>query len=104
MADPRRGGNPPLEEAAAADFDADLTAERYYRGTIIKLHHGSQRGVIRSTSGRLIPFTFLFVEMFGSKRSFDDLHVGLEIGYDVSHTAHGLRASVLRIPDARPEP
>lgn len=88
-----RGGDEPV------DFEASLTRERYYRGTIIKLHHGSQRGVIRTTSGRLIPFTFLFVSMIGPKRSFNDLHVGLEVGFDVSNTSHGLRVSVLRIPD-----
>ncbi len=80
-------------------FGADLTKERYYRGTIVKLHEGSQRGVVRSSSGRRIPFSFMFVTMLGPHRAFSDLRAGMEIGYDVSHTAHGLRVSAIRIPD-----
>ena len=82
-----------------AGFGADLTKERYYRGTVVKLHEGSQRGVIRSSSGRKIPFSFMFLTMNGPHRLFADLRVGLEVGYDVSHTSNGLRVSTIRIPD-----
>ncbi len=95
--------NPPSSPPAAADavpveIEADLTPQRYYRGTIVKLQEGSQRGVIRSASGRLIPFSFLFLTMAGTEHKLSDLRLGMEVGYDVSHTAHGLRVSVIRIP------
>ena len=79
--------------------DPDESGDKYYRGTISKLQRGAGRGRIRSASGREIPFAFVFVTMVGPHRHFDDLHEGLEVGYDVSWTSKGLRVSVIRIPD-----
>lgn len=73
--------------------------EKYYRGIIHSLHRGSQRGTIRTASGRDLPFVFAFVTMVGARRRFEDLREGAEVGYDVSWTSHGLRVSVIRIPD-----
>ncbi len=75
------------------------TADKFYRGTVERLQRGSQRGIIRSHSGREIPFVFMHVSMVGPHRRFDDLRPGLEVGYDVSWTSNGLRVSVIRIPD-----
>jgi hypothetical protein len=80
-------------EAGAANHDA------YYRGRVIKLFRGAQRGVIRGRSGRDVPFAFAHVTMVGAHRRFEDLREGLEVGYDVSWTSRGLRVSVIRIPD-----
>jgi len=91
--------NEPKASAETLGFEADLTSDHYYRGTIVKLHEGSQRGVIRSASGRNIPFSFMFLSMRGPHRLASDLRVGMEVGYDVSHTSHGLRVSVIRLPD-----
>lgn len=88
---------PPTEVEESPEFEADLTPQRYYRGTIVKLQEGSQRGIVRSASGRLIPFSFMFLTMGGAHK-ISDLRLGMEVGYDVSHTAHGLRVSVIRIP------
>ena len=74
------------------------TAEKYYRGTIRGLQCGAQRGIIRSATGRNIPFVFAFLTMVGPQRRFDDLREGMEVGYDVSWTSRGLRVSVIRIP------
>jgi len=73
--------------------------ERFYRGNISRLSAGRQTGVVRSISGRDIPFIFAFVEMLGDRRRFEDLHIGTAVGYDVSWTSHGLRVSVMRILD-----
>lgn len=73
--------------------------ERFYRGHILRLSTGRQTGVVRSASGKDIPFVFAFVEMLGERRRFEDLHVGTTVGYDVSWTSHGLRVSVMRILD-----
>lgn len=72
---------------------------KFYQGTVVKLHRGSERGIIRSASGKEIPFRFVHVTMVGPYRHFDDLREGLEVGYDVSWTSSGLRVSVIRIPD-----
>jgi cold shock CspA family protein len=73
--------------------------DKYYRGIICNLQRGSQRGTIRSTSGREITFVFAHVSMLGSHRRFDDLYEGLDVGFDVSWTSKGLRVSVIRIPE-----
>jgi hypothetical protein len=73
--------------------------EKFYRGTIVALSRGAQRGTIRSASGRNIPFVFMHVTMLGPHRNFDALREGLEVGYDVSWTSKGLRVSVIRVPD-----
>lgn len=76
------------------------SADKFYRGTIVKLYRGGERGTIRSaSSGKEIAFKFLHVTMIGAHRRFEDLREGLEVGYDVSWTSRGLRVSVIRIPD-----
>ncbi len=82
---------PPAEEQSSN--------EKFYRGTVLKLSHGAQRGTIRSAGGRNIPFVFAHVTMVGARRRFDDLREGLEVGFDVSWTSKGLRVSVIRMPD-----
>jgi hypothetical protein len=85
------------DEAPVADTPE--SADKYYRGTVLKLSRSAQRGTIRSASGRNIPFMFVHVTMVGPHRRFEDLREGLRIGYDVSWTSKGLRVSVIRIPD-----
>jgi hypothetical protein len=81
----------PVGDAASGD--------KFYHGIVCALQRGSQRGTIRSTSGREIPFVFAYVTMLGPHRRFDDLYEGLQIGFDVSWTSKGLRVCVIRIPD-----
>ena len=75
------------------------SGEKYYRGIIHTLQSWTQRGTIRSASGREVPFVFAFVTMLGARRRFEDLREGIEVGYDVSWTSRGLRVSVIRIID-----
>jgi hypothetical protein len=86
------------DDSRGAEGNAN-SADKYYRGTIVKLQRGTERGTIRSASGREIPFRFIHVTMMGARRRFEDLREGLEVGYDVSWTSSGLRVSVIRIPD-----
>ncbi len=85
------------DEAAVDDATAD--GGKFYRGTVSKLQRNAQRGTIRSASGRDIPFIFQYVTMLGSRRRFEDLNEGMQVGFDVSWTSKGLRVSVIRIPD-----
>jgi len=78
---------------------AGSISEKYYIGTIVRLYAGSERGVVRSATGREIPFKFAHVTMVGARRHFHDLQEGATVGYDVSWTSRGLRVSVLRLPD-----
>ncbi len=83
--------SPPSEGTGSED--------KFYRGTVLKLSPGAQRGTIRSASGRNIPFVFPHVTLVGPRRRFEDLSEGLQVGFDVSWTSKGLRVSVIRIPD-----
>lgn len=82
------------EDAGRAEL-----AGKFYAGRIQKLFRGSRVGVVRSDSGREIPFEFLHVSMIGPLRSFDDLREGMAVGFDVGWTSAGLRVTVLRAGD-----
>lgn len=85
------------DDTSAVD-DSNLLG-KFYRGTVLTLSRGAERGTIRSATGRNIPFMFQHVTLVGPHQSFDALREGLEIGFDVSRTSKGLRVSVIRIPD-----
>ena len=85
------------DEPPAPD-DANLL-DKFYRGTVLKVSRGAERGTIRSNSGRNIAFLFQHVTLVGPHQSFGDLREGLEVGFDVSWTSKGLRVNIIRIPD-----
>jgi hypothetical protein len=87
------------DQEISADEEGALPEEKFYQGRIIRLSSARQTGVVRSRSGREIPFVFQHVVMLGAKRRFEDLHVGTAVGYDVSWTSRGLRVSVMRVLD-----
>lgn len=74
--------------------------ERFYLGTIRKLFPTAGLGMVRSDSGREIPFVALHVVIGGSVRRFEELREGMRVGFDVGWTSHGLRVTVL---DVRPD-
>ena len=78
----------------AATDDAQ-PPERFYAGTIKKLYAGSGMGVVRSATGREIPFSAIHVILAGSIRRFEDLREGMAVGFDVGWTSKGLRVTVL---------
>jgi hypothetical protein len=67
----------------------------FYRGTICKLHRSPERGKVRGASGREIPFTFAHVTMAGTRRRFQDLREGLQVGYDLGWTSKGVRVHLI---------
>ncbi len=87
------------------DEDESLIVDRidkignFYRGVICKLHRSPERGKVRTSSGREVPFTFAHVLMAGSHRRFEDLREGMQVGYDLGWTQKGLRVHVIWIPE-----
>jgi hypothetical protein len=71
------------------------SADRFYAGTIKKLFAGAGMGVVRSATGREIPFAAEHVILTGSIRRFADLREGMAVGFDVGWTSKGLRVTVL---------
>jgi hypothetical protein len=74
--------------------------ERYYHGTILQLHAGSRTGVLRTSSGRAVPFAGRDLEIVGTSRGFASLRPGLEVGFDLGRNSRGLCVSLIRVYEA----
>jgi hypothetical protein len=79
-----------------ADPGGATGASRFYAGTIKKLYVGAGMGVVRSATGREIPFAAAHVILVGPLRRFEELREGMPVGFDVGWTDKGLRVTVLR--------
>ncbi len=93
-------GEEPLPEAEA---------EPFYRGTVVRFWRGLRAGVVRTSSGREIPFELEHAELLGSLAAAGTpcpLQAAMEVGYDVGWTSHGLRVTKLFAvpPRAAPMP
>jgi hypothetical protein len=93
-----------MTEAENGSGNAPATTERFYAGTIKKMFPGAGMGVVRSASGREIPFAAAHVQLVGPIRCFDDLREGMRVGFDVGWTSKGLRVTVLRAQPPEPSP
>lgn len=71
------------------------SADRFYNGTIKKIFIGAGMGVVRSASGREIPFAAAHVILTGAITRFEELREGMRVGFDVGWTSKGLRVTVL---------
>ena len=82
-----------MSAAAAAD-------ERYYHGTILRVHAGSRSGVLRTSGGREVPFAERDLTLVGATRGFASLRPGLTVGFDLGRTSRGLCVSLIRVYEA----
>ena len=80
------------------------SGERFYVGTIRKLFPSAGLGMVRSDSGREIPFAALHVLIGGRCHRFEELREGMRVGFDVGWTSHGLRVTVLNVRGDEPPP
>lgn len=73
---------------------------KFYRGVLLKLQRGRERGVVRSLRDqREIQFEFAHTILIGDRIRWEDVHEGMEIGYDVGWTSRGLRVTAIRLGD-----
>jgi hypothetical protein len=82
------------------DAEDAARAERYYQGTILSLHPGSETGWLRSDKGREIPFAGRDLQLIGTTRGFAALRVGLRVGFDLGRDSRGLCATTIRVYEA----
>jgi len=74
--------------------------DHFYHGVINKIFWSNETGVIRSDSGKDVPFVFEFVTLLGAPRQdINFLRPGMRVGFDVGWTSKGLRVSVIKIYD-----
>jgi hypothetical protein len=82
-------------------FDNEKFPDNFYRGMIVSLDRVRGRGLVRSFSGKEIPFRFPFVEVVGAPiggrmPGIQSLREGDSVGFDVGWTSHGLWVTKLR--------
>lgn len=76
------------------DYDktlADSGSDLYHHGFITKLFPSNSTGVVRTESGRELPFSYEFVILCGEAKTVHDLREGDRIGYDLGWTSSGLK-------------
>ncbi len=78
---------------------ADDPRSRFYQGTIVRLHSGSRTGLVRTGTGRDLPFAMSDVRLLGTDRGFAALHEGMQVGFDLGWTSHGRRVTTIRLFD-----
>lgn len=89
-----------LHTIVADEYDSDRFPGNFYQGMILKLDRARGRGVVRSHSGKEIPFEFPFVSVAGAPiggrmPGIDLIREGDIIGFDVGWTAKGLRITTI---------
>jgi len=90
------------------NFDSERFPDNFYKGLIVFLDRMRGRGVIRSFSGREIPFEFPFVSVVGapigrSRAGIELIKEGDSVGFDVGWTSSGLRVTRIKPASAAPE-
>jgi hypothetical protein len=88
-------------------FDEKRFPGNFYQGIIVRLERGKGAGVVRSMSGREIPFQFPFVSVVGAPLGgrtpgMQFLKEGARVGFDVGWTSKGLRVTLLKPEDDLP--
>jgi hypothetical protein len=83
------------------EFDRERFPGNFYPGMIMRLDRTHGRGVVRSHTGKEIPFEFPHVAVIGAEiggkaPGIELLREGDSIGFDVGRTSHGLRVTVIK--------
>jgi len=68
----------------------------FHRGLITKLFPSNNMGLVRTESGREVPFSFQLVIVSGEATRPQDLKEGQEVGYDLGWTSRGLRVTRIK--------
>ena len=83
------------------DYDSEHFPGNFYPGMIMRLDRVRGRGIVRSHSGKEIPFQFPHVAVIGAQiggkaPGIEMLNEGDSIGFDVGWTSHGLCVTVIK--------
>ncbi len=90
-----------LDRIVANDYDSERFPGNFYQGMILKLDRVRGRGVVRSHSGKEIPFEFPFVAVVGAPiggtmPGIELIREGDIVGFDVGWTSSGLRVTTIQ--------
>ena len=90
-----------LDRVVADEYDSERFPGNSYQGMILKLDRVRGRGVVRSHSGKEIPFEFPFVALVGAPiggtmPGIDLIREGDIVGFDVGWTSSGLLITTIQ--------
>ncbi len=68
----------------------------YHHGVVTKLFPSNNTGIVRTESGREIPFSYELVILCGEVKSPQNLREGQRVGYDLGWTPSGLRVTKIK--------
>lgn len=68
----------------------------YHQGMITKLFPSNNTGIVRTESGRELPFSYDFVILCGEAKTVQDLREGERVGYDLGWTSNGLKVTKIK--------
>jgi hypothetical protein len=90
------------------EYDSERFPQNFYPGLIVNLDRVRGRGLVRSRSGREIPFQFPFVAIVGAPiggraPGIPFLREGDSIGFDVGWTSQGLRITLIKPAVSAPD-
>lgn len=68
----------------------------YHQGVITKLFPSNNTGIVRTESGREVPFSYELVIISGEAKTPHDLREGEAVGYDLGWTSNGLRVTKIK--------
>ena len=80
-----------------ADATKPGERDRFYQGTILRVHPGSRTGVLRTSRGRDVPFDARDTVILGATEGFDALLPGRAVGFDLGRTSRGLCVTTIRV-------
>lgn len=89
-----------MEKDTQQTPEGEQSRDHFYHGVIHKVFLGNETGLVRSDSGKEIPFVFPFLTLIGAPRQdIRFLTEGMRVGFDVGWTSTGLRISIIKIYD-----
>jgi hypothetical protein len=75
---------------------ASRTKDLYHQGVITKLFPSNGTGIVRTESGRELPFSYDLVILCGEAKTAHELREGEHVGYDLGWTSSGLRITKIK--------
>ena len=75
---------------------ASRPVDLYHHGVITKLFPSANTGIVRTESGRELPFSYELVILCGEAKTIQDLKEGEMVGYDLGWTSSGLKITKIK--------
>ena len=84
-----------MDETSPSSKNA-LRDDSYHHGVVTKLFPSNNTGIVRTESGREVPFSYEFVILLGRAQSPLDLKEGEAVGYDLGWAPKGITITKIK--------